>query len=70
MTPNEVREILGLPQAKDGDKMVDLSPQQQANARQNAAGDSARQRERTNAQSDGAATIDGRNPKGEGPKTE
>ena len=70
MTPNEVREILGLPQAKDGDKMVELSPQQQANARQNAEGDSARQRERTNAQSDGPATIDGRNPKGEGPKTE
>jgi len=70
MTPNEVRENLGLPARKGGDKMVEMSPQQQASQRQNAEGNSARQRERTNAQSDGVATIDGRNPKGEGTKTE
>ena len=69
MTPNEVRDVLGLPQHKGGDKMVDLSPKTQANQRQNAAGDSERQRERTNQQSDGEATIDGRAPKGEGAKT-
>jgi PBSX family phage portal protein len=69
VTPNEVREMLGLPQIKGGDKMLDLSPKTQANQRQNAAGDSERQRERTNQQSDGTATVDGRNPKGEGAKT-
>ena len=69
VTPNEVREMLGLPQIKGGDKMLDLSPKTQANQRQNASGDSERQRERTNQQSDGVATIDGRNPKGEGSKT-
>ena len=70
MTPNEVREDLGLPARKGGDKMVELSPQAQASQRQTAEGNSARQRERTNAQSDGPATIDGRNPKGEGAKTD
>ena len=69
VTPNEVREMLGLPQIKGGDKMLDLSPKTQANQRQNASGDSERQRERTNQQSDGVATVDGRNPKGEGAKT-
>ena len=33
MTPNEVRENLGLPARKEGDKMVDLSPKTQANQR-------------------------------------
>ncbi len=70
MTPNEVRENLGLPARKEGDKMVDLSPKTQANQRQNAAGTSERQRERVNEQSDGPATIEGRNPKGEGARVE
>ena len=69
VTPNEVREMIGLPQIKGGDAMIDLSPQQSANARSQASGNTERQRERTNQQSDGVATIDGRNPKGEGPKT-
>jgi len=59
-----------LPARKGSDKMVEMSPQQQASQRQNAEGNSARQRERTNAQSDGPATIEGRNPKGEGEKVE
>ena len=57
VTPNEVREMLGLPQIKGGDKMLDLSPKTQANQRQNASGDSERQRERTNQQSDGASNC-------------
>jgi capsid portal protein len=69
VTPNEVREMIGLPQIKGGDAMIDLSPQQSANARSQASGNTERQRERTNQQSDGVATIDGRAPKGEGPKT-
>jgi PBSX family phage portal protein len=70
MTPNEVREDLGLPARKGGDKMVEMSPQAQASQRQNAEGNSERQRERVNNQSDGPATIEGRAPKGEGPKTD
>jgi len=70
VTPNEVREMIGLPQIKGGDKMIDLSPQQSANARSQASGNTARQRERTNEQSDGPAAIEGRNPKGEGSKTD
>jgi len=62
--------MIGLPQIKGGDKMIDLSPQQSANARSQASGNTARQRERTNEQSDGPAAIEGRNPKGEGSKTD
>ena len=70
VTPNEVREMIGLPQIKGGDAMIDLSPQQSANARSQASGNTERQRERTNQQSDGVATIDGRNQKGSGAKTD
>ncbi len=69
VTPNEVREMIGLPQIRGGDEMVDLSPGQQAQQRSEARGNTARDRERTNEQSDGPATIAGRNPKGEGEKT-
>jgi PBSX family phage portal protein len=62
MLPNEGRSILGLPQIKGGDEPYQPKPEQISND------NATRQRdtERTNNQSDGSATISGRNPKGEG----
>jgi PBSX family phage portal protein len=62
MLPNEARSALGLPQREGGDEPFNPKPEQAAN--DNA--DRARDGERTNNQSDGSATISGRNPKGEG----
>jgi PBSX family phage portal protein len=62
MLPNEAREVLGLPQRKGGDEPLDLKPQDAANA----TADRQRNSDRMNNQSDGAATISGRNPKGQG----
>lgn len=70
MVPNEVRERLNLPHLPHGDEPFELKPQQQAEARTQMAGTRARDTERTNNQSDGEATISGRNPKGEGNSTE
>lgn len=64
LTPNEVRRELGKPGLPGGDKVVELKPQQQAEARSNATQNDARARERMNNQPDNQAT--GRNPKGEG----
>jgi PBSX family phage portal protein len=64
MLPNEGRELLGLPQIEGGNEPLQLKPEQVAN--DNA--DRARDTERTNNQSDGPATVSGRNPKGEGRK--
>jgi PBSX family phage portal protein len=66
MTPNEAREALDLPQRKDGDEPFVMSARQATDAAANSAGNRQRDAERTNNQSDGAATISGRNPKGEG----
>jgi PBSX family phage portal protein len=66
MVPNEAREILGLPQRSDGDSPFSMSPRQATDARANLAGNRDRDSERTNNQSDGSATIDGRNAQGEG----
>jgi hypothetical protein len=65
MLPNEGRSILGLPQIKGGDEPYQPKPEQISND------NATRQRdtERTNNQSDGSATISGRNPKGEGRST-
>jgi PBSX family phage portal protein len=62
MLPNEGRELLGLPQRKGGNEPYESKPEEISNE------NSTRQRdtERTNNQSDGSATISGRNPKGEG----
>jgi PBSX family phage portal protein len=62
MMPNEGREILGLPQMQGGDEPYEPKPEQIS------SNNSTRQRdtERTNNQSDGSATVSGRNPKGEG----
>jgi PBSX family phage portal protein len=69
MLPNEAREKLGLPQREGGDKPLELNPRQAADAKGNMDGNKTRDAERANEQSDGAAAVSGRNPKGEGPKT-
>lgn len=58
MVPNEARDVLNLPMMDGGDVPVDLNQGRE------------RDTERTNNQSDGAATISGRNPKGEGRSSE
>ena len=63
MTPNEVRTVLGMPQREGGDEPFSAKPEMTNNP-----ADRARDAERTNNQSDGAATVSGRNPKGEGRK--
>ena len=70
LTPNEVRESLGLPQIAGGDKIIEMSPKVAQNQKTEAEGNTTRDRERVNQQSDGPATIDGRAPKGTGRKTE
>lgn len=70
MTPNEARQQLGLPQRADGDDPFEMSSRQSADARANLAGNRERDAERTNSQSDGSATIDGRNAQGEGRSSE
>ena len=62
MTPNEAREVLGLPQRKGGDEPLQLKPDTPPDSDPNQA----RDEQRTNNQSDGPATIAGRKPKGEG----
>ena len=62
MVPNEAREVLGLPQRDGGNEPFQPKPQDTAN--DNAT--RARDGERLNNQSDGSATVSGRNPKGEG----
>lgn len=70
MVPNEAREILDLPQRPDGDEPLELSPRQAADANANTQQNRARDRDRVNNQSDGPATISGRNPQGEGRSSE
>jgi PBSX family phage portal protein len=66
MMPNEGRDLLGLPQIEGGNEPFDPKPEQAANDNANRARDT----ERTNNQSDGPATVSGRNPKGEGRKSD
>jgi PBSX family phage portal protein len=70
MTPNEARQELGLPQRPDGDDPFEMSSRQATDMRANTAQNRARDAERTNNQSDGEATINGRNPQGEGSASE
>jgi hypothetical protein len=64
--PNEAREAIGLPQHPDGDAPFVMSARQATDAAANFAGNRTRDAERTNSQSDGPATVTGRNPQGEG----
>ena len=70
MTPNEARQELGLPQREDGDTPFSMSARQSADARANLAGNRQRDAERSNEQSDSPATLEGRNPQGEGRSAE
>jgi PBSX family phage portal protein len=66
MLPNEARSILDLPQVSHGDTPLELTARSAADARANLAGNRERDSERTNNQSDGEATVSGRNAQGEG----
>jgi hypothetical protein len=70
MLPNEARQIIDLPQREGGDKPFELKPQEVADAKATLSGNSERATERTNSQSDGPATVSGRNPKGQGRSAE
>jgi PBSX family phage portal protein len=63
MLPNEARTILGMPQREGGDQPLTVKPENTNND-----ANRARDGQRLNNQSDGPATLAGRNPKGEGRK--
>lgn len=66
MVPNEARELLDLPQRKDGDEPMEMNSRQAADASANTRQTRQRDAERTNEASDSPATISGRNAQGEG----
>jgi len=66
MVPNEARELLDLPQRKDGDMPMEMNSRQAADASANTRQARQRDAERTNESSDSPATISGRNAQGEG----
>lgn len=66
MVPNEARDLLDLPQRKDGDAPLEMSSRQAADASANTRQNRERDRERANNSSDSPATLSGRNPQGEG----
>lgn len=70
ITPDEAREKLGMPSRPDGDGSTPfvMSPRQATDARANMAQNRQRDAQRAANASDGPDTVDGRNPKGEGPK--
>jgi len=67
LTPNEIRARQGLAPLKGGDKVVDLKPQQAAEARAQQGQTRTRDQERTNNQTDSAG--EGRNTQGSGRTT-
>jgi hypothetical protein len=69
LTPNEVREKLGMPARDGGDEVIELNPRQAADAENEREGSDSRAQDRTNNASDSDATVRGRNPKGEGRST-
>jgi PBSX family phage portal protein len=66
MVPNEARELLDLPQRKDGDQPMELNSRQAADSAANARQTRQRDAERVNNSSDSPATLSGRNPQGQG----
>jgi PBSX family phage portal protein len=70
MVPNEARDLLDLPQRKDGDMPMELNPRQAADATANTRQNRQRDAERTNNASDSPATISGRSPQGESNSSE
>ncbi len=71
MNPDEAREVLGLPARPDGDggAPFTMTPRQATDARANLAGNRQRDAERSANASDSVATVQGRNPQGEGRRT-
>lgn len=67
IVPNEVRARKGLPAIEGGDKVVDLKPQQGADARATAGQTRARDAQRSSGATDSAGNA--RNPQGEGRST-
>jgi capsid portal protein len=70
MAPNEARDILNLAERPDGDAMVTPTARQAADSNANNAGNRERDAERQQAQADNTATAAGRNPKGEGRRSQ
>ena len=70
MVPNEARDLLDLPQRKDGDMPMELNPRQAADAAANTRQNRQRDAERTNNAADSPATISGRSPQGESNSSE
>jgi PBSX family phage portal protein len=70
MTINEAREKLGLPPRADGDRAFEMNSRQAADMRANTAQNRERDSQRSSEQSDGDATVSGRNPQGEGNRSE
>jgi PBSX family phage portal protein len=66
MVPNEARQLLDLPQMEGGNEPLELTARAAADASANTRQDRSRDSERVNNQSDGEATVAGRNPQGEG----
>ena len=70
MTPNEARVVLDLPAREGGNDPFQLSPQRQAEARNELMDDDERASERNANESDSPTTVEGRNPKGEGNRSQ
>jgi PBSX family phage portal protein len=70
MVPNEARELLDLPQRKDGDEPMEMNVRQAADAVANTRQTRQRDAERANNSSDSPATLSGRNAQGEGRATQ
>jgi len=68
ITPDEARELIDMPPRADGEGNAPFSmtPRQATDARANLAGNRQRDAERANNSSDSTATLEGRNPQGEG----
>jgi len=68
VTPNEVRDTLNKPPIPGGDKVIELSPRQAADAKNQSQQSDQRATDRANNASDSPTTVSGRNPKGQGAK--
>jgi len=70
MLPNEARAEIDLPQIPSGEEPLVLGARQAADARANTMQNRERDAERMNNNSDSVATTTGRNPQGEGRRTQ
>jgi PBSX family phage portal protein len=70
MAPNEAREILNLAERPDGDAMIVPTARQAADSTANNQQNRSRDANRQQTQADNTATTSGRNPKGEGSRSQ